>query len=92
MDLYHESGVPLENLVKYKRLRDPATGEYRNFSYPAFINVPFNPATDAYPYPPAAIDMTYDGLHPSDKGYAVMAGMIRDVMKKEVKWARQSKQ
>jgi lysophospholipase L1-like esterase len=92
VDLYHESGMTLENLVKYKRLRDPATGEYRNFSYPEFINVPFNPAADAYPYPPAAIDMTYDGLHPSDKGYAVIAGMIRDVMKKEVKWARQSRQ
>jgi lysophospholipase L1-like esterase len=91
VDLYHESGMTLESLVKYKRLKDPATGEYRNFAYPAYTNVPFNPATDEYPYPPAAIDMTYDGLHPSDKGYAVIAGMIMDVMRKEVKLIKQSK-
>lgn len=91
VDLYHESGMTQQNLVKYKRLKDPATGQYRNFAYPAFVNVPFNPATDEYPYPPAATDMTYDGLHPSDKGYGVIAGMILDVLKKEVKQIRQSR-
>ena len=80
--------MTLENLVKFKRLKDPDTGEYKNFTYPAFINVAFNPETDEYPYPPAAIDMTYDGLHPSDKGYTVIAGMIMDVMKKEIKFAK----
>jgi lysophospholipase L1-like esterase len=29
--------------------------------------------------------MTYDGLHPSDKGYAVISRMVADVMKKELK-------
>lgn len=90
VDLYHASGMRPENLVKFKRLKDPGTGEYRDFSYPEYINIPFNPATDAYPYPPAAIGMTYDGLHPSDEGYGVIAGMVMDVMKKEVKFARRS--
>jgi lysophospholipase L1-like esterase len=91
VDLYQESGMTLENLVKYKRLKDPATGEYKPFAYPEFIHVPFNPATDEYPYPPAAIDMTYDGLHPSDKGYGVIAGMISEVMRKEMKFKKKSR-
>ena len=72
----------LKNLVKYKRLKDPKTGDYKNYPYLDFIDVPFNFETDDYPYPPDAIDMTYDGLHPSDKGYAIIADMLIKVMKK----------
>ncbi|MEP6845375.1 MAG: SGNH/GDSL hydrolase family protein [Panacibacter sp.] len=82
VDLYNKSGMTLYNLVKYKRLKDPATGAYKNYAYPDFIDIPFNPDTDGYPYPAEAIDMTYDGLHPSDKGYAVIANMLVKIMKK----------
>lgn len=82
VDLYHESGMSLKNLVKYKRLKDPQTGAYKNYSYPDFIDIPFNPDTDEYPYPVDAIDLTYDGLHPSDKGYAVISRMLVKIMKK----------
>lgn len=82
VDLYNKSGMTLNNLVKYKRLKDPHTGACKNYKYPAFIDVPFNPETDEYPYPPAAIDMTYDGLHPSDKGFDVIARMLIKIMKK----------
>jgi lysophospholipase L1-like esterase len=34
--------------------------------------------------------MTYDGLHPSDKGYAVIASMISEVMRKELKIKKES--
>jgi lysophospholipase L1-like esterase len=76
VDLYHNSGITFNNLVKFKRLKDPATGKYKNYPYPDFVNIPFNPETDEYPYPPEAGDMTYDGLHPSDKGNAVIAKML----------------
>jgi len=82
VDLYNKSGIALTNLIKYKRLKDTQTGNYRNYPYPSFIDIPFNPETDEYPYPVDAIDMTYDGLHPSDKGYAVIAGMLIKIMKK----------
>jgi lysophospholipase L1-like esterase len=83
VDLYHKSGMTIKNLVKYKRLKDPKTaGAYRNYSYPDYIGIPFNPETDEYPYPLEAVDMTYDGLHPSDKGYEVIAGMLVKVMKR----------
>jgi lysophospholipase L1-like esterase len=82
VDLYNKSGMVLENLVKFKRLKDPHTGEYRNYSYPDFVGVPFNPEKDDYPYPPEAMDMTYDGLHPSDKGYEIIAKMVIGVIKK----------
>jgi lysophospholipase L1-like esterase len=85
VDLFNKRNMPLEQLVKFKRLKNPATGAYQNYSYPAFIDIPFNPETDEYPYPPAAIDLTYDGLHPSDKGYAVISRMVANVMKKELK-------
>jgi lysophospholipase L1-like esterase len=82
VDLYNKSGMTLKNLVKYKRLKDPKTGTYKNYSYPDFVDIPFNPGTDEYPYPREAIDMTYDGLHPSDKGYAIIADMLVKVLKK----------
>lgn len=82
VDLYNRSGITQGNLIKYKRLKDPKTGMYRNYPYPTFINVPFNPETDEYPYPVDAIDMTYDGLHPSDKGFEIIANMLVRVMKR----------
>lgn len=82
VDLYNKTGMKLKNLVKYKRLKDPQTNSYKNYPYPEFIGIPFNPAADEYPYPVEAIDITYDGLHPSDKGYDIIAGMLVKIMKK----------
>lgn len=85
VDLYHEPKLAHKHLVKYKRLKNPETGTYHNYRYPHFTAIPFNPATDEYPYPPDAIDMTYDGLHPSDKGYAVIAKKLLKLMRKELR-------
>ena len=82
VDLYNKSGMVHENLVKFKWLKDPATGVYKNYPYPDFIDIPFHPETDEYPYPGEAIDMTYDGLHPSDKGYEVISRMILEAIRK----------
>jgi lysophospholipase L1-like esterase len=82
VDLYHDSGITPKNCVKYKYLKNPQTGLYQNYTWPAYTQIPFNPATDEYPYPPDAINMTYDGLHPSDKGMAVIARMLVKVMKR----------
>jgi len=82
VDLYHKSGMTLNNLVKFKRLKDPQTGGYKNYPYPEFINIPFNPDTDEYPYPIESIGMTYDGLHPSDKGYKIITRMLVKIMEK----------
>ena len=82
VDLYHERGLAVSHLVRFKRLKDPATGTYTDYPYPKYIDVPFNPATDEYPYPPDAIDMTYDGLHPSDKGDSLIANRLVKVLKK----------
>ncbi|MCC8426936.1 SGNH/GDSL hydrolase family protein [Mucilaginibacter sp. UR6-11] len=80
-DLYNKSGMTVKNAVKFKRLKDAATGEYRNYKYPDYIGIPFNPATDEYPYPTEAVNFTYDGLHPSDKGYQVIANMLLKMFK-----------
>ncbi|MCF0062531.1 SGNH/GDSL hydrolase family protein [Dyadobacter chenwenxiniae] len=82
VDLFHESGMTVESMVNFKKLRDPANGHYKNYTYPDYTTIPFDPEKDEYPYPPEAISMTYDGLHPSDKGYAIIAEMI------EKKWKR----
>ena len=82
VDLYHKKEMAVNKLVKYKRLKDPQTGVYKNYVYPDFIDIPFHPETDEYPYPADAIDITYDGLHPSDKGYKIIADMLIKVMKK----------
>ncbi|CAN5520087.1 hypothetical protein BH11BAC3_BH11BAC3_13600 [soil metagenome] len=85
IDLYHNKQLKVAKLVKFKRLKNPANGEYENYHYPAYTDIPFNPDTDEYPYPPAAIDMTYDGLHPSDKGNALIAGKLVKAFKKILK-------
>ena len=82
LDLYNKSNITQKNLVKYKRLKDPQTGVYKNYPYPAFTGVPFNPETDEYPYPAGAINMTYDGLHPSDKGNEIIAKMLVKIFKR----------
>lgn len=82
IDLYHDKDLSQPQIVHYKRLKDPKTGQYRNYAYPDYIDVPFDPAGDEYPYPPDAMDMTYDGLHPSDKGDAVIANQLIKVLKK----------
>ena len=81
IDLYNKKGMGLKQLVKYKRLKNPATGTYKNYPYPESVNIPFNPATDEYPYPPEAMDVTFDGLHPSDKGFAMIANMLVAILK-----------
>jgi lysophospholipase L1-like esterase len=76
VDLYHKSGIGLDKMVHFKRLKDPATGTYRNYPYPDYTSIPFDPEKDEYPYPSEAIYMTYDGLHPSDEGYKIIADRI----------------
>jgi lysophospholipase L1-like esterase len=73
VDLYNQKDLGFEDLVKYKRLRDPNTGKYKNYRYPSFVAIPFDPEKDEYPYPEKAIKLTYDGLHPSDDGYKIIA-------------------
>ena len=81
IDLYHSKGMDIKHLVKFKRVRDPNTGKYQNYHYPDFIDIPFDPAKDEYPYPTDAGDITYDGLHPSDKGYKIISEMLTRIMK-----------
>jgi len=82
VDLYHNKKLSIPYLVQYKRLRDPQTGEYKNYIYPDYTNIPFDPVKDEYPYPAEAVGMTYDGLHPSDKGNEVIAKKVIKVMRK----------
>ncbi|MFT4024561.1 MAG: SGNH/GDSL hydrolase family protein [Flavihumibacter sp.] len=76
IDLYHEPSFSIEHAVKFKRLKNPQTGKYKKYRYPASNDIPFNPATDEYPYPKKAVRMTYDALHPSDKGNEVIANKL----------------
>jgi len=85
VDLYYNSGFNQRSVVKYKRLKHPTTGIYTNYIYPDFVGVPFNSSADDYPYPVEAIGMTYDGLHPSDKGNEVIAQMIANEIQKHLK-------
>lgn len=81
IDLFNDKQLGLKHLVKYKRLKDPETGTYKNFKYPAFIDVPFDPEKDEYPYPLDAMNLTFDGLHPSDKGYEIMSRLFVKAIK-----------
>jgi lysophospholipase L1-like esterase len=82
IDLYHTKSLSVPRLVRFKRLKDPQTGSYNNYTYPDYTNIPFDPAKDEYPYPPEAIGVTYDGLHPSDKGNSIIARKLIKALKK----------
>ena len=75
LDLYSEPQLSISNAVKFKLLRDPQTREYKEYTYPDYTKIPFV-VGDRYPYPTNAIDVTYDGIHPSDKGGAIIAGLL----------------
>ncbi len=76
VDLYHDSELTLDHMVHFKRLKNPQTGQYQNYTYPAYLDIPFNPETDEYPYPPESVALTYDGLHPSDQGYQIITNRL----------------
>lgn len=80
VDLYHTAVLHLKHAVKYKRIKE--NGTYQNLGYPQYVGKSFDAKNDEYPYPLDAVDMTYDGLHPSDKGYEVIAAKLIRVMKK----------
>lgn len=82
IDLYSEPKLDYKRLVKFKRLRDGKTKRYKDFQYPDYINIPFDPEKDDYPYPVSAVNMTYDGLHPSDNGYRLIAKRVMKVFAK----------
>ncbi len=82
VDLYNKRSLRVEKAVQFKKLKDPKTGVYQNYDYPAYTDVPFNPTTDEYPYPVEAAAMTFDGLHPSDRGYQVITKLLVKIMKK----------
>lgn len=76
VDLYHNRSLNVKKAVNFKRLKNPATAGYQEYSYPEYTSIPFDPEKDEYPYPESSIRMTYDGLHPSDRGYEVIATSI----------------
>jgi lysophospholipase L1-like esterase len=82
VDLYHDGRLAIPRLVHYKRLKDPQSGAYREYPYPAYTSIPFDPSTDEYPYPEAAMGMTFDGLHPSDRGNAEIASRLTKALKR----------
>ncbi len=82
VDLYHAKGMDHKHLVNFKRLKDPSTGVYKNFSFPQYIDIPFNTEKDEYPYPVEASNITFDGLHPSDKGYELISNKLVKLFKK----------
>ena len=82
VDLYYNSGITVANMVKFKMLKDPNTRQYKHYKFPAYEHIFFNPDSDKYPYPLAAMDNSFDGLHPSDKGCKVIAGMLVGAFKK----------
>lgn len=74
------SGFTQEKLVRFKRVRQGSG--YADLPYPDYIGQPFDPARDAYPYPPEAAALTYDGLHPTDEGCRILAELFADRIEK----------
>ena len=76
LDLWGLSGFTQNKLVRFKRVL--RNGVYEDLPYPDYIDIPFDPRTDEYPYPPEAVFLTYDGLHPSDEGSEILAKLFAE--------------
>ncbi|MBN7809390.1 SGNH/GDSL hydrolase family protein [Algoriphagus sp. H41] len=85
VNLYHQRKMDFPDLVNYKWLKNPETGKYQKYRYPDFANLPFDPEQDEYPYPEKTIAITYDGLHPSDKGYRIIADELQPIFENLLK-------
>lgn len=80
IDCYHEAGFTVANSVNFMRLE--TKGGIQDVLYPNYLYVEFNPKTKVYPYPPESWNMTYDGLHPTDKGSEALALLFADAINK----------
>lgn len=78
VDLHKRCGFLPENVVHFKRVKKD--GKYQDLPYPDYVDVPYDPLKDEYPYPLEAVYMTYDGLHPSDEGSEVIAGILAETI------------
>lgn len=76
LDLHNKAGFTPENAVHFKRVRK--AGKIVDLPYPEYTAVPYHPQEDPYPYPEEAVNMTYDGLHPSDKGCEKIAELLAE--------------
>lgn len=79
LDLHKLSGFNQKNVIRFKRVK--VNGAYQNLPYPDYVGVPFDPKSDEYPYPMEAVALTYDGLHPTNEGFAIIAKILADKMK-----------
>lgn len=80
INLHDLSGITFENIVHYKRIC--IAGKEKKLRYPEYLNFPFVPERDPYPYPEDAAYMTYDGLHPSDAGMEAISEVLVQEIKK----------
>lgn len=76
VDLYHDKRLDISKLVNFKFLKNPKTNSYVKYKYPDYIDIPFDPIKDNYPYPKGAQNLTYDGLHPTEKGYRIISSKL----------------
>ncbi|MFC3809502.1 SGNH/GDSL hydrolase family protein [Lacihabitans lacunae] len=83
VDLFHHKKLDYRYLVKFNYSFDKESGKYLKLKYPHNKNLTFDPEKDKYPYPVDAVDMTFDGLHPSDGGNKVIA---KELVKKFKLW------
>ena len=78
VDLNRKSGFNQESVIRFKRVKKD--GIYQNLPYPEYIGLPFDPGADEYPYLPEAASLTYDGLHPTDRGNQIIADLFADAI------------
>ena len=79
VDLHEYAGFTTENVVRFKRLRKES--EYYDYSYPDYVDIPYDCKRDLYPYPADAVGMTFDGLHPSDEGNEAIAQLLAEKLR-----------
>jgi lysophospholipase L1-like esterase len=83
INTHDKSGISCFNAVKFKRCF--LHGKVVDLPYPNYIQGLYDPEAGVYPYPREAEDMTFDGLHPSDKGAEKIAEVLAEAMKEVLK-------
>lgn len=83
INTHDKAGFTCLNAVKFKRCY--LHGKIVDLPYPNYRQGLYDPEGGVYPYPKEAINMTYDGLHPSDLGAEKLAEIIFEDMRNYLK-------
>lgn len=78
VNLHDETGFKPDNMMNFFLIKEK--GELKKLDYKEYRDYPISKSLEVYPYPIESVALGSDGLHPSDKGYEIIASIFARVI------------